>query len=95
MSIIHRFANFCLEEITYPNKTESWHVQGRLKNKSNQTFKFEDFEFNAWHSHYVVYKLVPYSAIIDKTSVRNYCSQCSYRVRDSKWVYCPKCGNRI
>jgi len=62
---------------------------------SNQSFKFEDFEFNAWHSHHVVYKLVPYSAIIDKTSVRNYCSHCSYRVRDSKWIYCPKCGNRV
>jgi len=62
---------------------------------SNQSFKFEDMEFNSWHTHYVVYKLVPYSAIIDKTSVRNYCPHCSYRVRDSKWVFCPKCGNRI
>jgi len=41
MSIIHRFANSFLEEITYPSKTESWHVQGMLKNKSNQIFKFD------------------------------------------------------
>lgn len=41
MSIVHKFANSCLEEIIYPSKSESWHVQGMLKNKSNQIFKFD------------------------------------------------------
>jgi hypothetical protein len=41
MSMVHKFANSCLEEITYPSKAESWHVQGMLKNKSNQIFKFD------------------------------------------------------
>tara|TARA_R110000868_G_scaffold392639_1_gene663364 strand:+ start:206 stop:562 length:357 start_codon:yes stop_codon:yes gene_type:complete len=38
---IQRFSNECLEDITYPDKSTSWHVQGRLKNKSNQEFKFD------------------------------------------------------
>ena len=41
MSILKRFVDKCLEDITYPNKPHSWHVEGRLKNKSNQIFKFD------------------------------------------------------
>jgi len=41
MSIITRFSKNCLIDFTYPNKYESWHVQGMLKNKSNQIFKFD------------------------------------------------------
>jgi hypothetical protein len=62
---------------------------------SNQTFKMENMEFNSWHSQYVVYKIVPFSAVAGYSTVRNYCTSCSYRVRDGKWIYCPKCGNRI
>ena len=40
MSILKRFVNECLEDITYPKTTRSWHVQGMLKDKSNQIFKF-------------------------------------------------------
>jgi len=62
---------------------------------SNQTFKMENMEFNSWHSQYVVYKIVPFSAVAGYSTVRNYCTSCSYRLRDGKWIYCPKCGNRI
>ena len=41
MSVLSRFVNDCLEEKKYPNKHESWHVEGMLKNKSNQVFKFD------------------------------------------------------
>lgn len=41
LSKIKKFSNECLEDITYPNKLTSWHVEGRLKNKSNQKFKFD------------------------------------------------------
>ena len=41
MSIIKKFADTCLVETSYPNKPESWHVQGMLKDKSNQIFKFD------------------------------------------------------
>jgi hypothetical protein len=38
--IINRFKKY-LEEITYPTKSEGWHIQGRIKNKSNQILKFD------------------------------------------------------
>jgi len=38
---VEKFSKECLEDITYPSKSTSWHVEGRLKNKSNQTFKFD------------------------------------------------------
>ncbi len=41
MSILKRFVNECLEDITYPKTPRSWHVKGRLKDKSNQIFKFD------------------------------------------------------
>ena len=41
MSILKRFTEECLKDITYPNKPKSWHVQGMLKAKSNQIFKFD------------------------------------------------------
>jgi|TARA_R110000782_G_scaffold24977_1_gene65325 hypothetical protein len=41
VSIIKKFADTCLVETSYPNKPESWHVQGMLKDKSNQIFKFD------------------------------------------------------
>lgn len=41
LSKIEKFSKDCLEDITYPDKPTSWHVEGRLKNKSNQIFKFD------------------------------------------------------
>ena len=38
--ILNRFKKY-LEEITYPIKSEGWHIQGRIKNKSNQILKFD------------------------------------------------------
>lgn len=38
---IENFSKNCLEDITYPDKPTSWHVKGRLKNRSNQYFKFD------------------------------------------------------
>ena len=38
--ILDRFKEY-LEDITYPTKPEGWHIQGRIKNKSNQIFKFD------------------------------------------------------
>ena len=27
--------------------------------------------------------------------IREYCTSCGYRLRNGKWNYCPKCGNKI
>lgn len=39
-NILDRFKDY-LEDIIYPIKKEGWHIQGRIKNKSNQVFKFD------------------------------------------------------
>ena len=41
LSKVEKFSKECLEDISYPDKPTSWHVKGRLKNKSNQNFKFD------------------------------------------------------
>jgi hypothetical protein len=39
-SVLNRFKNI-LEHTSYPTSFEGWHIQGRIKNKSNQEFKFD------------------------------------------------------
>jgi hypothetical protein len=39
-SVLNRFKDL-LEHISYPTSFEGWHIQGRIKNKSNQEFKFD------------------------------------------------------
>jgi hypothetical protein len=41
VSIVKRFADSCLVNVSYPDEPTSWHVQGVLKNKSNQLLKFD------------------------------------------------------
>ena len=43
MSLLNNFSKH-LEDIRYPNekeKNQQWHIEGRIKNKSNQIFKFD------------------------------------------------------
>ena len=39
-SVLDRF-KYLLEDISYPTVFEGWHIKGRIKNKSNQEFKFD------------------------------------------------------
>ena len=41
MSILKKFVENCIDDPKYPKKPSSWHVEGMLKNKSNQIFKFD------------------------------------------------------
>lgn len=69
---------------------------GRIEqgSKSNQTFKYENREFEDSYTHSVLYNLLPLSQLVN-SNVREYCTSCGYRLRDNKWTYCPKCGNKI
>lgn len=43
MSLLNNFSKH-LENIRYPNnkeKNQQWHIEGRIKNKSNQIYKFD------------------------------------------------------
>ncbi|MFW6242926.1 MAG: zinc ribbon domain-containing protein [bacterium] len=64
--------------------------------ESNQDFKTVNVTFETFPFHTITYKLKPLS---EKQSynveVRDYCTNCGYRLRNDKWVFCPKCGNKI
>jgi len=61
---------------------------------SNQSFKYENREFESYYSKQVFYKLLPLSQMKEEINLRQYCSNCGYRLRDNKWQFCPKCGSR-
>ena len=63
---------------------------------SKQTLKSVNAQFQPTTFHTVTYQILPYSAM-NRTigEVRQYCPHCSYRVRKSTWLYCPKCGESL
>lgn len=71
---------------------------GRIEkgDKSNQKLKTVDLTFSAEVFHSVTYQIMPRSTM-NKTvkEVREYCNSCTYRIRNNKWEYCPKCGNKL
>ena len=78
--------------------SKSLRETGRVEKgeKSDQKFKSVDIQFNTYAFHTVVYHLKPMSEKnSDIREIREYCTQCSYRVRNEKWMFCPKCGNKL
>jgi len=64
--------------------------------QSNQGFKAVDIQFQSYAFHTIMYNLKPMSEKNSYTKeVRDYCTQCSYRIRNNNWLYCPKCGVKI
>jgi Zn finger protein HypA/HybF involved in hydrogenase expression len=63
---------------------------------SNQTLKTINANFASTSFHTVTYKLLP-SSTMNRTigEVRQYCTDCGYRLRKENWTYCPKCGNKL
>ena len=63
---------------------------------SNQTLRTVNAQFASTSFHTVTYKMLPYSSM-DRTigEVREYCTDCGYRLRKQTWKYCPKCGTKI
>ena len=64
--------------------------------KSDQRFKSVDIQFETYAFHTIIYHLKPMS---EKNSyvkeVREYCTACGYRLRNDKWMFCPKCGEKL
>jgi uncharacterized protein YjaZ len=82
--ILNRFSKK-LEEIIYPIQFEGWHIQGRIKNKSNQVFKFdvrnmekyenEQFQkkaFTGSKADKMVFELSDQWVIVDIEELHNY-----------------------
>lgn len=70
---------------------------GRVSKGSNSTQKFEKVEaqFQNLSFYEIIYNLKPLSEKEETIEIREYCGVCSYRLRNKKWNYCPKCGTKI
>lgn len=87
---------------SFSDDTKSLNSQketGRVErgDESNQNFTEVNYNFETFAFHNVTYNLKPISErkIISQEKIRNYCTSCSYRIRNDKWIYCPKCGNLL
>lgn len=71
---------------------------GRIEKgeKSNQKLKAVDLTFAAEAFHSVTYQIMPRSTMNQTVKeIREYCTSCGYRLRNTSWCFCPKCGNEI
>jgi len=74
---------------------------GRVEkgNESAQHFNEVQVEFESFSFYQVVYYLKPTSergtTTVTETKVRDYCPNCGYRVRNTRWNFCPKCGDEV
>ncbi len=63
---------------------------------SNQTLRNMNANFASNPFHSISYKIMPYSAMNQTIGeIRQYCPQCSYRIRKDSWLFCPKCGCKL
>lgn len=70
-------------------RIEMGELSSQKTKRVNSNFKNDPF-------YSFSYKLMPISSMNKTISeIRQYCPHCSYRIRNQKWTYCPKCGNKI
>ena len=83
-----------LASYSIPNPLETGRIE--MGEMSNQQLKSVNAQFNPNSFHTITYQLLPYSELNHTIKeVREYCGFCSYRLRNNKWSYCPKCGEKI
>lgn len=64
--------------------------------KSEQQFESVELKFNNYSFHTIRYNLKPMSEkVTQSTEIRDYCTDCGYRLRNKSWSFCPKCGNKV
>ena len=71
---------------------------GRVEkgDKSEQNFKTIQIQFEPFYFHKIDYNLKPTSENENlNIQIREYCTSCSYRIRNKKYNYCPKCGTKL
>lgn len=80
-------------EVDY-SKVETGRVErGDISNQSLKSVNVQ-FQPNAFYT--VEYQIMPHSAKNrGVTEIRQYCSECGYRLRKNSWKFCPKCGEKI
>lgn len=79
------------------NKKETGRVE--KGDESTQNFYTVDVEFESFPFYTLTYYLKPTSergsTTVQENKVREYCTNCGYRIRNSRWNFCPKCGDEV
>jgi ribosomal protein L44E len=93
-------ANFSKNFSTTTTNTKTYESleTGRVEkgDDSNQDFQEIDLDFETLPFHTITYFLKPQSTKpVNMSEVRNYCTECGYRIRKSHWSFCPKCGGEL
>lgn len=84
--------NYCSQPVAGSIET------GRVEvgEKSNQVFSQYSGSFNWFPDQVCIIKLKPASAKpLEVGEIRNYCTNCSTRIKKSTWKFCPSCGTQI
>jgi len=74
---------------------------GRIEkgDESIQNFNEVNVVFETFSFYEITYFLKPTSernsTTVTETKVRDYCPNCGYRVRNTRWNFCPKCGDEV
>ena len=74
---------------------------GRVEkgDESTQNFNEVNVVFETFSFYQITYFLKPTSernsTTVTETKVRDYCPNCGYRVRNTRWNFCPKCGDEV
>ena len=83
-------------------KSNSIVETGRVEKgeESNQNMNMVDVDFDSFPFHTINYQLKPESNMSRSVSyqskeIRNYCSNCGYRIRKQSWKYCPHCSEKL
>jgi hypothetical protein len=71
---------------------------GRIEKgpESKQELKTVDAEFDSTPFHTITYQLKPSSQKpVEVQEIRQYCTECGYRLRKESWKFCPRCGEKM
>jgi hypothetical protein len=76
-------------------KSKSTIETGRAEKgeSSDQSFVQDSSSYSIWFSKSIVMQILPESSKpAEVQSIRNYCTDCGTRMKNSSWKFCPSCG---
>ena len=79
-----------------PKRSRIMKETGRISRgtQSNQNFVKIEVDFDILPFYELNYYLKPVSEK-GEYEIKEYCTNCSTRIRKKTWLYCPKCGNKL
>jgi len=64
--------------------------------ESDQDFETIDAKFETTAFHTISYEMKPQSTkVLEMNDIKQYCTECGYRIRKKSWKFCPKCGEEL